>query len=160
MNRRKTCCLQFYEVGLETTLEQREQIPPLFGLQFTQGAWRQGFIRKESNIFLLVTLEKTGMPDTFQYEDGFLSTTEFQWQSQTQTTQGGPAGLAIRNHEAEGTKVHLFVRSKKLLGGKAAPFYYCGQLRFVSWEGDSPISVKWSLIHEVPDFLRSPLGVE
>ena len=137
----------------------RDEIPPLFGLEFSKGLWQQGFIRKDGYIFLLVTLEKSGLQQEFQYEDRFLSATEFQWQSQNQTARDSKAGRAIQQHKAEGTAVHLLVRPTKLRGGKAAPFYYCGELRFVSWEGDKPITVQWAVEADIPSHLRSPLGL-
>jgi superfamily II DNA or RNA helicase/HKD family nuclease len=128
----------------------REEIPPLFGLEFSKGLWQQGFIRKDGHIFLLVTLEKGGQQKQFQYDDRFLSPTEFQWQSQNQTARDSNAGRAIQQHEAEGTLVHLFVRQTKLHNSKAAPFRYCGELQFVSWEEDKPITVQWRLQSSIP----------
>jgi hypothetical protein len=128
----------------------REEIPPLFGLEFSKGLWQQGFIRKDGHIFLLVTLEKGGQQKQFQYDDRFLSPTEFQWQSQNQTARDSNAGRAIQQHEAEGTLVHLFVRQTKLHNSKAAPFRYCGELPFVSWEEDKPITVQWRLQSSIP----------
>jgi hypothetical protein len=104
----------------------REEIPPLFGLEFSKGLWQQVFIRKDGHIFLLVTLEKGGQQKQFQYDDRFLSPTEFQWQSQNQTARDSNAGRAIQQHEAEGTLVHLFVRQTKLhkLQGGAVPLLW------------------------------------
>ncbi|HBN74462.1 MAG TPA: hypothetical protein DD473_01310, partial [Planctomycetaceae bacterium] len=46
--------------------------------------------------------------------------------------------------------VHLFIRKRKVLDGKAAPFIYCGEVDFESWEGEKPISVVWRLQESVP----------
>jgi hypothetical protein len=46
---------------------------------------------------------------------------------------------------------------KKLPGGGAAPFVYCGDVTFVSWEGDRPITVRWALPAPVPERLRREL---
>jgi len=132
---------------------KRDEIPPLLGFEFTQGGWNQGFIRKPGHIFLLVTLEKSSMLEAHRYEDRFLSSTEFQWQSQNQTTQESKAGRAIRNHLEDGTRVHLFVRPTKMLENQAAPFRYCGEVTFVRWEEERPITVWWTLVEPVPEGL-------
>jgi superfamily II DNA or RNA helicase/diadenosine tetraphosphate (Ap4A) HIT family hydrolase len=48
---------------------------------------------------------------------------------------------------------------KKLPGGGGAPFVYCGDVRFVSWQGDRPITVRWELPEGVPARLREELAV-
>jgi hypothetical protein len=47
--------------------------------------------------------------------------------------------------------MHLFVRREGKIEGRAAPFTYCGELDFVSGEGEKPIIVRWKLRHELPD---------
>ena len=49
-------------------------------------------MHKPGHIFLLVTLEKGSMQEAHQYEDRFLSPTEFKWQSQNRTVQESNAG--------------------------------------------------------------------
>lgn len=36
---------------------------------------------------------------------------------------------------------------------------YCGDVRFVSWRGDKPITVRWELPETVPARLRGELAV-
>ena len=145
-------------IGTRTELKKelwktysREQIPPLFELEFNTGLWNQGFILKEEKIFLLVTLEKKSMAEDHKYEDRFESPTVFHWQSQNRTKQDSKHGQAIRHHDEKGIDVHLFVRPQSTEGGKAAPFVYCGQLDFMEWEGEQPISVRWRLRTPVPE---------
>jgi len=124
----------------------REEIPALFGAEFTRGRWLQGFITLENALVLLVTLDKTGKAADHRYEDRFLSDTEFQWQSQNKTTQDSKPGRMIRDHQAMGLPVHLFVRQRaKTRAQKAAPFVYRGELTFERWEGDGPITVWWKV---------------
>ena len=138
----------------------REQIPPLFGLEFHPSVWRQGFVRREKQTFLLVTLDKSTAIESQKYEDHFLSPHAFQWQSQNKTSRDDKAGVSIKDHMALGINVHLLVRPRsKLPNGKACPFTYCGQVDFVSWERDNPITVMWTLRDEVPERLREELGV-
>ncbi|WP_063934718.1 DUF3427 domain-containing protein [Archangium violaceum] len=140
----------------------REQIPPFFGLEFSEARWHTGFVpfAEHGQVFLLVTLEKRTMAESFQYADHFISPSLFQWQSQNRTTQQGKHGQLLRNHVAEGVSVHLFVRAeKKLRSGNAAPFIYCGPVRFESWKGEEPITVMWRLDEPVPTRLREVLKV-
>lgn len=137
----------------------RESIPPLFGLTFNTGAWNQGFVAADGDLFLLVTLEKGSLNRDHRYEDHFLSPDRFQWQSQNKTKQNSKHGQVIREHEVRGVKVQLFVRKHKVLDGKASPFVYCGPVTFESWDGEMPISVTWRLAEPVPNQLRSALDV-
>src|SRR5262245_54779007 len=137
----------------------REAIPPAFGLSFNPGTWNVGFIVSQPHIFLLVTLSKDDMNPEHQYADHFLSEQEFAWQSQNQTTQKSKRGQLIRNHNEMGIHVHLFIRPNKKTGQRPTPFIYCGEVDFVSWEGDNPITVLWRLREPVPQTLRTNLKV-
>jgi superfamily II DNA or RNA helicase/HKD family nuclease/diadenosine tetraphosphate (Ap4A) HIT family hydrolase len=88
----------------------REQIPPLFGLTFSDAVWNVGFVVRPGHAFLLVTLDKRGKASEFQYRDHFVSPTEFQWQSQNRTRRSGKHGKLISGHGKQGIPVHLFVR--------------------------------------------------
>jgi superfamily II DNA or RNA helicase/diadenosine tetraphosphate (Ap4A) HIT family hydrolase len=129
----------------------REQIPGLFGLSFSPMQWNQGFIPTPKHVFLLVTLDKSAMAKAHQYRDHFETPEQFAWQSQNRTTQKSKHGQLIRNHAAQDVAVHLFVRKKAKLGQRAAPFVYCGQLEFVDWHGERPISVTWRLLDPLPE---------
>jgi hypothetical protein len=111
-------------------------------------------VDKGENIFLLVTLEKEDLASEFDYKDYFLSRNLFQWQSQNRTTQKSNHGQRIRLHAEKEVNVQLYIRASKTINGRAAPFYYCGKVDFVSWEGEKPITVKWRLQNEVPGHLR------
>jgi hypothetical protein len=124
----------------------RADIPALWNLEFSRSRWNQGFVRIDGHIFLLVSLNKQTLSEQFQYEDRFVSADTFQWVSQNRTKQDSPAGKSIRNHETQGIEVHLFVRREtKTPTGTAAPFTYCGDLQFIDWEGNQPITVRWRL---------------
>lgn len=137
----------------------REDIAPLFGLTFSTAVWNQGFVVADGHVFLLVTLEKGGLNKDHRYEDHFLSANSFQWQSQNRTKQDSKHGRLIRDHDSSGVEVHLFVRKRKVLDGKGAPFVYCGLVDFQSWEGEKPISVNWKLREVVPVGIRKSLDV-
>jgi len=136
----------------------REEIPPLFGLEFSTALWNVGFVKRPGHLFLLATLDKSGHGSQFQYVDHFVSATEFEWQSQNRTTRQN--GQDIQKHAERGIAVHLFVRErKKRMAGGSAPFIYCGDVDFQKWEGDKPITVRWLLRDAVPSRLWDSLGV-
>jgi Domain of unknown function (DUF3427) len=139
----------------------REQIPKLFDLEFNAPVWQQGFVRRGSKTFLLVTLDKRDKQVEHKYEDRFLSPTRFQWQSQNRTKRDSRDGLSISEHVAQGIQVHLFVRRRaKLPSQKASPFTYCGEVGFVSWNGDSPITVLWDLAQPLPATLHQEFQLD
>jgi hypothetical protein len=132
----------------------RADIAPLFGLEFSVARWNVGFVNENKRLFLLVTLDNKGMVDNYQYADRFLSPELFQWHSQNRTKRDTPIGQKIKNHVEEDIAVHLFVRDrKKTPNGKAAPFVYCGDVDFVGWEGDKPITVQWKLLNSLSESL-------
>jgi hypothetical protein len=132
----------------------RADIPGLWGLKFNSSKWNQGYVVDGEHMFLLVTLNKQGMATEHQYEDRFLSREVFQWVSQNRTKRSAPSGQKIVNHEKNGTHVHLFVRDQgKTPQGKAAPFVHCGDVSFMDWEGDNPITVRWRLEQPLTDVL-------
>ena len=137
----------------------RPEIPPLFGLEFNPGAWNQGYVFKDNHAFLLVTLDKGALHSDFQYQDQFLSPKQFQWQSQNSTAQQSTTGLRLSLHQEKNIQVHLFVRETKIRDGKATPFIYCGDVEFVSWASERPITIQWQLKEPVPEHLWSRLNI-
>ena len=137
----------------------RDAIAPAFDLVFSQAIWNAGFVVQDPEIFLLVTLAKHDMNTEHRYVDEFVSDTEFAWQSQNRTTKLSKHGQLLRNHRTMGKRVHLLVRPTKKTGSKPTSFIYCGEVDFVSWEGDAPISIRWRLQESVPAQLHSLLGV-
>jgi hypothetical protein len=142
----------------------REQIPTIFGEQFSDAIWNAGFVVRPAGepktIFLLVTLDKDQMLEGHQYADRFLGPDTFEWQSQNRTSRDDARGALLRDHAARNVAVHLFVRPRKrALNNGVAPFVYCGPVLFESWEGDRPVTVRWKLEEPVPARLWSFFGV-
>jgi len=131
----------------------REDIPPIFGLEFNKGAWEAGHVRPKASEdqFLLVTLNKQGKVMEQQYKDYFVDQTTFHWQSQASTLSNSAKGKALQQDK----NVHLFVRKNKLSGGKASPFYYLGKLDYQNHQGEAPMSVIWKLQTALPTELLS-----
>jgi superfamily II DNA or RNA helicase/diadenosine tetraphosphate (Ap4A) HIT family hydrolase/HKD family nuclease len=135
----------------------REEIPPLYGLVFNTGSWNQGFLVQGKDVFLLVTLDKSDLQEGHKYADQFIDENQFKWQSQNRTSRSSLHGKIISGSET-GYRIHLFVRSAKKRGGTAAPFIYCGDPVFDSWEGDRPISVNWIIPAPLPPHLLRLFG--
>ena len=134
-------------------LYPRNEIPSFFEARFTPGSWNSGMVTVGRHLILLVTLTKGNLAAGNQYVDRFVDAQTFEWQSQDRTTQASKHGQII-NGSLPGHDVHLFVRSTKLRGAKAAPFTYCGVVAFQKWTGEKPITVTWKLSNPVPDHLR------
>ena len=131
----------------------RAEIPPAFGLEFNASRWQQGFVHVPGHIFLLVTLEKQSMPQEHRYGDRFLSRDLFEWKSQNRHTRSSPAAVAMRDHEARNIAVHLLIRKSGKISGRAAPFISCGDVAFVDWEEERPITIRWRLLEPLSDAL-------
>ncbi|HER20067.1 MAG TPA: DUF3427 domain-containing protein, partial [Chromatiales bacterium] len=133
----------------------REEIPPLFDLEFNPSLWNSGHVRPKgrNEQILFVTLNKQGKVPSHQYIDRFEGPTTFHWQSQAKTTVASAKGQAIVNHTRDRSPVHLFVRAYKLEGGKSAPFYYCGRVTYESHSGEAPINVVFRLDDPAPSDL-------
>ena len=121
----------------------REEIAALFGVEFNPGNWHSGHVvLKEKNAHvLLVTLNKQGKAADHRYLDHWIDERTFHWQTQNKTTPASKRGRELIEHEGRGIALHLFVRERKLQGGKAAPFLYQGRVRYLRHEGSGPMSV-------------------
>ena len=136
----------------------REQIPPMFGHRFSEGSWNLGFVVQGRDVFLLVTLEKADLISDHRFDDGFIDPGRLRWQSQNRTTQDSRHGRIIHQSEP-GYAIHLFVRPTKKRRANANPFIYCGQVDFLDWRGEKPITVTWALRNPVPEHLRQVLKI-
>ncbi|MDO6586386.1 DUF3427 domain-containing protein [Salipiger sp. 1_MG-2023] len=130
-------------------------IAEAFGVEYKQNVWRTGILPiREKNVLILLANVST---QDLVYENGFLAPDRLRWFSQNRTTQEGRHGRIISGKEDEA--VHLFVRRGNKVNGKVNPFIYCGKPRFLSWEGEKPITVTWQLPEPVPMALQAELGV-
>jgi len=127
----------------------RKKIAELFGNKFNPGNWNSGHVvLNEGKVHvLLVTISKQGKAEDHRYVDHWIDQRTFHWQSQNQTGPNDNRGSSIVRHQKLGISIHLFVRSTKLAGGRAAPFEYCGPVRYISHSGSKPMSV----IFDVPE---------
>jgi superfamily II DNA or RNA helicase/HKD family nuclease/diadenosine tetraphosphate (Ap4A) HIT family hydrolase len=138
---------------------KRADIPGFFGFAFKGRESQQGVVTRPGSTLLFVTLDKKKKEQKFQYEDEFLSPQEFRWQSQNKTKRESNAGLIYKEHFSRGQHIHLFVRQQEKIRNKTQPFHYLGELDFVRWDGDMPITVWWRLRNPVPRELHQLLRV-
>ncbi|SDT23379.1 DUF3427 domain-containing protein [Pseudomonas oryzae] len=126
---------------------KREDIPPLFGVEFNPGSWNSGHvvIDERNAHVLLVTLNKQGKAEDLRYRDHWIDEQHFHWQTQNQTAPDNKRGKEIIHHAALGIDLHLFVRDNKLENGKAAPFRYYGKVNYQSHSGSKPMSVVFAV---------------
>ena len=137
----------------------RSQIPPALGFEIAPNRLTSGVVTKDSFVLLFVTLDKANMPKEHRYENAFLSPTVFQWQTQNQTRQDSRQGHIFRDAKGHGKTIHLFIRLRGKEKGGTVPFVYCGVPKFIDWEGEKPITIRWQLKDAVPEFLREKLNV-
>jgi superfamily II DNA or RNA helicase/HKD family nuclease len=133
----------------------------LFGVELRGFESQMGVVERDKLILLFVTLDKSTKPKEHQYQDEFVSQTEFRWQSQNRTRRDSEAGRRLAEHRARGIAVQLFVRAAAKTRGETQQFVYCGPLSFERSQGDKPITVWWRLAEPMPDAkfsaLRLPL---
>jgi len=137
----------------------RATVPPLFGFAFKGREGQSGVVERERLTVLFVTLDKTEQPEEHRYDDGFVSPSEFRWQSQNRTTRESAVGQRLANHITRDISIHLFVRTQGKIKGETQPFTYCGPLAFERWDGDKPITVWWKLQEAVPERMWAALRV-
>jgi hypothetical protein len=137
---------------------KRDQLASEFGVRCTR-YWEQGVVRIENDYLLFVTLEKKDLPPDRRYTDRFVSCVEFDWQSQKRESRAG-RGAKYQNRGERDARFHLLVRrSIRTEDHRSSPFVYLGQVRFVSWDGDHPINIRWKLDTAVPTELLDELKV-
>lgn len=133
----------------------RAEIFPAFGISLT-GAEVSGvrFAKSAKADLAFVTLNKTEehfSPETM-YADTALSSTIFQWESQSSTSSESPTGQRYIKHREVGTSFHLFVREWKNdpESGLTMPFMYFGPADYQSHEGSRPMRIRWKLQFPLP----------
>lgn len=137
----------------------RAEIATAIGFDKDIFSWREGVKQYKGNHYLFVNLEKDveNVEEHLLYDDYFISPELFHWQSQNKTSRQSLTGQQYINHKRDNKKIHLFVRRKNTEDKRTLPFYYVGQVDFVSAEGDKPITILWKLHHPVPQEILNEL---
>ena len=116
---------------------------------------REGVIWAElsSTDLLFITLEKSESEysATTRYQDYPISPTLFHWESQNATSSSSETGRRYIDHVNRGSKVVLFVRTRK--GderGQTAPYVCLGTARYVRHKSERPMRITWALDRAMP----------
>ena len=113
-------------------------------------AWQTGvYWAPDAKADLLAfTLDKSGggFSPTTRYQDYAISPSLVHWQSQSVTRAESDTGRRYREHARRGSSIVLFAR----LDQDDRAFWFVGPARYVSHEGERPMSIRWRLAHELP----------
>lgn len=113
-------------------------------------AWQTGvYWAPDAKADLLAfTLDKSGggFSPTTRYQDYAISPSLVHWQSQSITRADSPTGKRYREHARQGSSIMLFARRDQ----DERAFWFLGPARYVSHEGERPMSIRWRLEHELP----------
>lgn len=133
----------------------RVEIIAAFGLRYT-GAEVSGvqFAKDLGADLAFVTLNKTEkhFSASTMYADTALSSSIFQWESQSATAATSGPGMRYQNHREMGTSFHLFVRDWKddPETRTTMPYMYFGPADYMSHEGSKPMRIRWHLQFPLP----------
>jgi superfamily II DNA or RNA helicase/HKD family nuclease len=117
---------------------------------------RQGvkWVEEEQADVFFVTLRKTEKhySPTTMYQDRAISSSLFQWESQSTTSVASRTGQRYLHHREHGSTVHLFIRESKEADGDlgAPPYLYAGPATYVHHAHDRPIQILWKLEVDLP----------
>jgi hypothetical protein len=97
---------------------------------------------------LAFTLDKSKghFSPTTRYRDYAISRELIHWQSQSGTSAASKTGQRYQHHQKLGSAIFLFAR--RVADDRA--FYFLGPARYVSHEGERPMSITWRLDQPLP----------
>jgi len=107
-----------------------------------------GVLRERQDFFFFIDLHKE--EGAIEYNDKFISSGKFQWDSPSSCSPASKQGREIINHKELGFRLHLFVRKFKKLDSMTEPYVYIGKATVMSYEGEKPISFQLDLDDQVP----------
>jgi hypothetical protein len=90
---------------------------------------------------------------TTMYHDYAINQELFHWESQSRQTPQQPTVQRYINHEAEGSRVLLFVRERKTFELGTQPFAFLGPVSYVDHRGERPVAFTWQLSVPMPEEL-------
>jgi superfamily II DNA or RNA helicase/HKD family nuclease len=112
------------------------------------------WLPEENADIFFVTLTKTEQhySPTTMYQDRAITSTLFQWESQSTTSSGSVTGQRYIHHAGRGSSVHLFIRETKEADGDLGvpPYLYAGPMTYVEHSEDRPMRILWKLDHPLP----------
>ena len=118
------------------------------------------FTSLKRDYLLFVDLYKEeGIKESINYDDYFVSSKEFHWQSPNSTKQDSEIGSNLINNVDNKVNLHLFVRKYPKVENVTATFVYVGKVNTIkgSAKGNKPISMNFRLENELPSELYEEL---
>ncbi len=113
-----------------------------------------GLIANRKEFFLFIDLHKDNdIKESINYDDKFLDSKFFQWQTPNSTSQDSERGKNIIHNKSRGINLHLFVRKYKKIDKVTQNYIYLGKGNSVEFKGEKPITVKIKLENEMPNKL-------
>lgn len=110
-----------------------------------------GVLREGQDFFFFIDLHKE--EGAIEYNDKFISASQFQWDSPSGCSPTSKQGDDIINHKQNGFRLHLFVRKFKELDGVTEPYVYIGKGDVISYKGKKPINFQLALHNQVPQVI-------
>jgi superfamily II DNA or RNA helicase/HKD family nuclease len=96
--------------------------------------------------------ERDYSPTTL-YRDYAINRELFHWESQSRQTPQQPTVQRYINHQAQGTRVLVFVRERKTFELGTQPFTFLGPATYVEHRGERPVAFTWRLPTPMPEEL-------
>ncbi len=90
---------------------------------------------------------------TTMYRDYAINRELFHWESQSRQTPRQGTVQRYINHQAEGTRVLLFVREGKNFEMGTQTFNFLGPVSYVEHRGERPVAFTWRLLRPMPEEL-------
>ena len=121
------------------------------------GIYRITEIGMETEL-LFVTLYKGDgrFSSRTMYNDYFINSEMFHWQSQNSTAPDSIIGQGYINQDSKGKEILLFVReATKDQNGVTMAYVFCGRVHYISHEGRKPMSIIWRMENAPPAMLLS-----
>jgi superfamily II DNA or RNA helicase len=126
---------------------KRHEIINYFETQYDPARHNFGVIKLSSkHIVLLAKIDTSDAQDQFKYENKFLDSQHFSWQSQNKQRQDNEAGREITEHKKRGNTLHLFVQP-----GSHQSACYLGTAQVDNVTGNAPMTVILKLSQPIPD---------
>ena len=90
---------------------------------------------------------------TTMYRDYAINRELFHWESQSRQTPQQPTVQRYISHQAQGSRVLLFVRERKSFELGTQTFTFLGPASYVEHRGERPVSFTWRLATAMPEEL-------
>ncbi len=105
-------------------------------------------------LFVTLNKDEDRFSSSTMYQDYFISSKLFHWQSQNTTTPESNAGKGYIHQEENGRDILLFVREATTdHNGVTMAYVFCGKLFYSTHEGRRPMSIIWRMENTPPALL-------